>query len=227
MKLFNATALVIAVFLVENAFSFAEISATNTTSVPREWKKQNQQWQFSLQPDLYNDSKANIEDTVPGLLLGSSLIYGYAQLRYLVNEYDNATRNGDAAKDQGNFFGFNKKDKPLVNFRNPEYIVTQKNSRPDRGRYLTQKGNQKRGRYLKKDITAFHVLKFLELNRNLLKDENGHIVLDESQGKVNHPRTDFEKELKRHFKLLLRARITEFDDQFNGKELVYGITIDV
>jgi len=223
MKIFKATAL-IAVFLVENAFSFAEISAalkrstttTKSISVPREWKKQNQQCQFRLQnapqPDLYNDSKANLEETARGLLAGSSLIYKYANLRNLINEYDSAIRKGVPAKDKGNFFGFNKKDKPLVHFNTPALIVT-------------NDGAQDRGRYLKYDITAQAILKFLELNRNLLKDENGDIVLDESEGE--HPPLDFEKELRSFIGYGYDARITEFDDQFNSNELVYGITQDM
>jgi len=211
-------------FFVENAFSFADISAalrkrstTNTISVPREWKKQIQR-QFRLQnspqqPDLYNDSKANIEDTARGMLAGSSLIYGYANLRKLIKEYDRAIREGIPAKEKGNFFGFNKKDKPLVDFDTPALIVTVKGSQEDRGRYL------------KYDITAQAILKFLELNRKLLKDENGDIVLDESE--VEHPPLKFEKELRDLIDRRLDARITEFDDQFNNNELVYGITQDM
>jgi hypothetical protein len=227
MKLFQATALV-AVFLVEDAFSFAEISTalkrstTESVSVPREWKKQDQgqcQFKFRLQdvprPDLYNDSMANLEETVPGFLAGSSLIYGYASLRSLINKHDRAVRKGVPAKTKGNWFGRNKKDEPLYDFMTPALLVTQDGAQPDRGRYL------------KYDITAQAILEFLELNRKLLKQEEktGNILVEES--KVEHPPLDFEKQLKSLIALKQDARITEFDDQFSSSELVYGITQDM
>jgi hypothetical protein len=164
-----------------------------------------------------HDSEGNLKETVPGFLAGSSLIYGYAKLQNLINENDRAVRDGKPAKTDG-FIGFYKKDKPLVDFNTPARIVTQDGSQPDRGRYL------------KYDITAQAILKFLELNRKLLNDENekgkkGPIVVDESD--VEHPPLAFEKELRKIIALNLDARITEFDDQFSGKELVYGITKDI
>jgi hypothetical protein len=76
MKLVKATAL-IAVFLVENAFSFAHISTaltrsiTKSVSVPFKWKNQCR-LQDVPRPEDYNDSNANLEQTVPGFLAGTT-----------------------------------------------------------------------------------------------------------------------------------------------------------
>jgi hypothetical protein len=208
MKFFKATAL-IAVFLVENAFSFAE----NSTECQV-------QAQFRLQdvprPDLYNDSEGNLDETVPGLLAGSSLIYGYAKIRNLVYEHDRnirTIRNMPYPAKGGGFFGFNKKDKPLVNFNTTALVVTDEGSQDERGRYL------------KYDISAQAILSFLEQNRKLLKDGEDGIEVDESE--VDHPPLAFEKQLTNLIDMHIDARITEFDDQFSGKELVYGITTDM
>jgi hypothetical protein len=143
------------------------------------------------------------------------LIYGYANLRNLVKEHDRVYRKGVPAKDKGGFLGFNKKDKKLVDFDTPAHIVTQDGAQPDRGRYL------------KYDITAQAILKFLELNRNLLKEDKdgGDIVLDESEGE--NPPLAFETKLRKFIGLGQDARIIEFDDEFSSKNLVYGITQDM
>jgi hypothetical protein len=210
MKLYQATAL-ITVFLVKNALSFADKSTALKSSPPQCEKVK----QDVPRPDLYIDSNVNLEETVPGLLEGSSLIYGYASLRNLVNKHDRAVNNGVPNKDKGNFLGFNIKEIPLYDFDTPAYIVTQHGSQADRGRYL------------KYDITAQAILKFLDLNRNLLKDDkNGNMEVEEkSEGE--HPPTGFEKLLRTLIERKQDARITEFDDQFNNKELVYGITQDM
>lgn len=211
MKLFKSTAL-IALFLVENALSFTGIS----TALKHSTNNLQKQWRLKVvpRPDTYTESKKNLELTVPGFLAESNLIYGYATLRSLVKEYDRVVRKGVPARDKGGLFGWGAKDKELLDFDTPALV-------------LTQGGAQVRGRlrYLKYDITPAAILKFLELNRNLIKGDGAELVIEKIDGE--HPPSDFEKDLKRLIARKIDARITEFDDEFSGAELVYGITQDV
>lgn len=139
------------------------------------------------------------------MLLASGLIYRYAKLRKLVNEHDPS------------YLEENLEQRVLVNFHNPENIVTQKG-----------KQSLSMDRYLRYPVTAAAIQQFVELNRNYIEEKGGNIVLRESFDEITASELEpleMEGDLN---ELIDRfdADIQEFDDEFSSEELVFGITVN-
>ena len=134
---------------------------------------------------------------------GSEFVYTFATLRKIVQEHDKIEGDPKKMKD------------PIVNFKRPELIVTQRGSQI-----------QNENRLFKYSVTAAAISEFVRLNRNFLKEtaRGGDIefVVDGD----NHTKLALEDTLN-EFATNIDGEIIDYDDQFTQNSgLVYGIVVN-
>jgi hypothetical protein len=137
------------------------------------------------------------------------MAYDYSSVRALVRKHH---------KDADQLFGKSdiKQSTDLVDFKSPELIITQNAVGT---KYISCT-------YLQKRVSYAAIVKFLELNRNLIDDSYN---LRDEEDRMKNP-SDFKK-LKAEkylfkFQKKYDADVIEFDDEENCSELMYSIILN-
>ena len=154
-------------------------------------------------------------------MTASQFVYTYATIRDVVNEHDHQMRQGKPAKTKKRFGFIPGAEKPLVNFNTPALVVTKLGAQIVRHNF-----------FLRHSVTADMIRKFLQLNRNLLKEPNGggDISFQDDEEERAKPSSGFEPlTLEERMVELSRfdGELLEYDDRLSNKDgIVYGITIN-
>jgi hypothetical protein len=150
-------------------------------------------------------------------ITGDSLMYGVAALRRIVQNHDERIWYDYPVDEDTKCCAKDPESVKLVHFIQPELILTR----------LGEIDETRPHRFLQYNVTGQDILKFVDLNRHhLAEDEAGELIFDKT-GCDDTP-LQFETEL---FSFLTEFQfdgwIAEFDDEFSREDMVYSITVDV